>query len=91
MVLASAIVLVALLAGPAGAQTVYQNGDPTYPVFEVNAQTERKPPTTWAEQAAQSIQKLAETGTGKAVEVAVGLYNVLVNKQVQLTQASINF
>jgi hypothetical protein len=91
MVLVTVIVLVTLLAGPAGAQTVYQNSDPTYPVFEVNAKTEKKPATTWAERAAEYIQKVAQSGTGKAIEVAVGLYNILVNKEAPLTEASINF
>lgn len=58
--LVSAIVLVALLAGPAGAQSVYQSSDdPVYQVFEVNAQTEAHPATTWSEHATQWIASLA--------------------------------
>jgi hypothetical protein len=89
--LVSVIVLVALIAGPAGAQTVYQNSDPTYPVFEVNAQTEKKPATTWAERTAEWVQTMAQSTTGKAVQVAVGLYNILVNKEAPVTEASITF
>lgn len=59
MTLVSVIVLVAVLVGPAGAATVYQNDDPTYPVFEVNAQTEAHPPTTWSEQATEWLAHLA--------------------------------
>jgi hypothetical protein len=91
MALLSAIVLVAVLVGPAGAQSVYQNDDPTYPVFEVNTQTEAHTATTWAEHAAQSIAKIAASPTGKAVQVAVGLYNVLVNKSMPVTSANIGF
>jgi hypothetical protein len=71
MALVSLIVLVAVLAGPAGAQpapvsqngdnaqSVYQNTDgPAYPVFEVNAQTAH-PATTWSERATQWIANLA--------------------------------
>jgi hypothetical protein len=75
--LVSAIMLVALMGGPVGRQTVYQNNDVCYPVFEVNAQTEKKPATS-AEQAG-AIATFAGTGTGTMVEVAAGLYNVLVN------------
>ncbi len=89
--LLSVIVLVVLMAGPAGATTVYTNDDPTYTVLEVNAQTEAHPATTWAEQAAQSIAKLAATPAGMAMQVAVGLYNALVSKSVPVTSATINF
>lgn len=89
--LLSVIVLVALIAGPAGATTVYTNDDPEYPVLEVNAKTEQHPATTWAERTAQSIAKLGATPTGMAVQVAVGLYNALVNKSVPVTSAVINF
>ncbi len=89
--LLSVIVLVALLAGQAGATTVYTNDDPSFPVFEVNAQTEVHPATTWAEQAAESIAKLAASPTGLAVQVAVGLYNALVSKSMPVTSATINF
>jgi|GEM_PF-3429983 len=93
MVLLSVIVLVAVLVGPAGAQSVYQDSAPApaYPVFEVNAQTEAHPATTWAEKAAQRVATLAATSAGRAIQVALGLYNVLVNKEMPLTQASINF
>jgi len=91
MALLSVIVLVAVLVGPAGAQSVYQNDDPTYPVFEVNTQTEAHTATTWAEHAAQSIAKIAASRTGMAVQVAVGLYNVLVNKSMPVTSANIGF
>lgn len=89
--LLSAIVLVALIAAPAGAATVYTNDDPEYPVFEVNAKTEAHPATTWAEQTAQSIAKLAASPAGMAVQVAVGLYNALVSKSMPVTSATINF
>lgn len=91
VVLLSVIVLVAVVVGPAGAQSVYQDSAPAYPVFEVNAQTEAHPATTWAEKAAESVAKMAATSMGKTIQVAVGLYNVLVNKEMPLTQASINF
>ena len=91
MLLVSVIVLVAVLIGPAGAQSVYQNSNPTYPVFEVNAQTEAHPATTWAERAAESIKKLGQTSIGRIVQVAAGLYNAVVNKDIPVTQASINF
>jgi hypothetical protein len=91
-VLAGVIVLVAVLSAPAGAQQVYQeDGDPVYPVFEINAKTEAHAAVTWADHAAESIDKLAKTPLGKAVQVAVGLYNVLVNREMPLTSASINF
>lgn len=91
MVLVSVIVLVAVILQPAGAQSVYHNDDPTYPLFEVNAQTEAHPATTWAERAAESIKKLGQTSIGKMVQVAAGLYNAVVNKDIPVTQASINF
>jgi hypothetical protein len=91
MTLLGVIVLVAVLAGPAGAQSVYQNDDPTYPVFEVNAQTAAPPATTWAAQTARSIAKIAASPTGMVVQVAVGLYNVLVNKSMPVTSANIGF
>lgn len=78
-VLVSMTMLVALTGGPAAAQTVYQNNDVCYPVFEVNAQTEKKPATPLAEHAGGSIATFAATGTGTMVEVAVGVYNVLGN------------
>ena len=89
--LLSVIVLVALIAGPAGATTVYTNDDPEYPAFEVNAKTEAHPATTWAERTAQSIAKMGATPAGMAVQVAVGLYNALVNKSMPVTSATINF
>lgn len=89
--LCSVIVLVALVAGPAGATTVYQNDDPAYPTFEVNAQTQAHPATTWAEQAAESLAKLAGTPTGMALQIAAGLYGVLVSRSTPVTQATINF
>jgi len=91
MALLSVIALVAILVGPAGATTVYTNDDPSYPVFEVNAKTEAHPATTWAERAAQSIAKIAASPTGMAVQVAVGLYNALVNKSMPVTSATIGF
>jgi Flp pilus assembly protein TadG len=91
MMLVSVIVLVAVLAGPAGAQSVYQNGDPAYPVLEINSQTETPPAITWADHAADWVAKLAATSTGTAVKVAVGLYNAVVSKSVPVTQATINF
>ncbi|HET7264338.1 MAG TPA: hypothetical protein VFL28_06685 [bacterium] len=89
--LLSVIVLVVLTVRPVGATTVYTNDDPSYPVFDVNAQTEAHPAATWAEHAARSIAKLAATPAGLAVEVAVGLYNVLVSKSLPVTSATINF
>ena len=77
--LVNVIMLAALMAGPTGAQTVYRNNDVCYPVFEVNAQTEKKPATSFAGQPGGSIATLGATGTGTMVEVAVGPYNVLGN------------
>lgn len=91
IVLVTVIMLVAVLIGPAGAQSVYHNDDPTYPAFEVNAQTNVHPATTWAERAAEWIKRLGDTSTGKMVQIAAGLYNALVNKNIPVTQASINF
>jgi hypothetical protein len=81
-VLVNVILLVALMGAPTAAQTVYRNDDVCYPVFEVSAQTEKKPATSFAEQAGGSIATFATTGTGTMVEVAVGPYNVLGNHNV---------
>ena len=67
------------------------NDDPEYPVLEINAKTEQHPDTTWAARTAQSLAKLAATPTGMAVQVAVGLYNALVNKSVPVTSAAMTF
>lgn len=81
-VLVTVTMLVTLMGGPAGAQTVYQNNHVCYPVFEVNAQTEKKPAPPLAQHPEGSIATFAATGTGTMVEVAVGLYNVLGNHNV---------
>ena len=81
-VLVNAVMLVALIGGPAGAQTVYRNNDVCYPVFEVNPQTEKKPATPFSQQPGRSIATFAVTGTGTMVEVAVGPYTVPGNHNV---------